>query len=270
LKVLIAAYQRDPAALNIADRLIKIYGFRPADEAANPSSYVLGNMTLVYLDIDDIHADGIDRRFPCDRVVFASRHKSESAEPTLTTHVSGNLGEDAAFGGSPRSLAISDPQAMRTALLELTRAATELKLADYSISLEATHHGPTELDVPSHFVEIGSTEREWRDPKAGEAAARAIHASATVREGGPSAVGFGGGHYASKHTKLTLNGDYAVGHILPKYFFDRYDPAMVKLAFKRTFGECKLAVVDWKGVRGEQRRLLLDDLEGMPVEVVRA
>lgn len=268
--MLIAAYQRDPAALNTADKLIKIYGFRPADEAESPPTYVLGNMTLVHLDIDDIHADRIDRRFPCDHVIFASRHKSESAEPTLTTHVSGNLGEDAAFGGSPRSLAISDPQAMRTALLELTRAATELKLDGYSISLEATHHGPTELEVPSHFVEIGSTEREWRDPKAGEAAARAIYASANAKERCQSAVGFGGGHYASKHTRLTLAGDYAVGHILPKYFFDHYDPAMVKLAFKRTFGDCRLAIVDWKGMRGEQRRRLLEDLEKMPVEVVRA
>lgn len=270
MTVLIAVYQGDQAALNIADKLIKYHSFKEVDETVSGMRcYANGEMRLLYLDTDDIYADELDRRFPCDAIIFGSRHKSNSQQPTLTTHVSGNLNSEALLGGSPKRLALSHPQMMRSALTELMRSARDLKLDKYSVSLEATHHGPTELGVPSFFVEIGSTEQEWSDPLAGEAAARAIFSAATNLGEGELAVGFGGGHYSTKHTQITLNGKYCVGHILPKYFFSNYDPDMVKLAFERTIGKCGLAVVDWKGISGAHRQQLLEDLERLQVDVVR-
>ncbi len=158
---------------------------------------------------------------------------------------------------------------LRLALVGMDRAARNLGLGNYSVSMEATHHGPTELRVPSIFVEIGSTEQEWVNPTAGEAAAQAISLAVTGVENGVPAVGFGGGHYSMKHTKTTLEGRYCVGHILPRYFFDDYDTETVRLAFQRTLGDCRVAVVDWKGLRGGERSRLLEDLNKLEITVIR-
>ena len=72
-----------------------------------------------------------------------------------------------------------------------------------------------------------------------------------------------------KHTEVNMGGEFAVGHILPKYFFDTFDPSMVRLAFERTVGRCTTAVIDWKGVRGPVRKELVAFLESQGKRVVR-
>jgi len=41
------------------------------------------------------------------------------------------------------------------------------------------------------------------------------------------------------------------------------------MAFNRSKGECRTAVIDWKGVRGPERTKLLQTLSEMKIEVVR-
>jgi D-aminoacyl-tRNA deacylase len=149
----------------------------------------------------------------------------------------------------------------------LSESREELGLP-YLVTLEATHHGPTELRVPSMFVEIGSSAKQWEDPAAGKAVAHAIWTAATRSSDGIPAVGFGGGHYSWKHTEAVVKGEYALGHILSKYFFQNYDPAVVDLAFRRTVGDCSHAVIDKKGMRGAERNALIDDLERSGRQVV--
>lgn len=270
MSVLIAAYKADPAAVNIADKLVAKYSFIETGEtSAGRPMYRKDELLLAYLEIDDIFADNIDRRFHVGKVVFASRHRSESGESTLTTHVSGNLTSDARFGGSPNRLALADPCMVKAALQELRRARDKLDLEQYRVSVEATHHGPTELQVPSVFVEIGGSEKQWRDALAAEAVADAIHACARSSVSGEPSVGFGGGHYSMKHTEVSMGDKFAVGHILPKYFFDTFDTTMIRLAFERTAGRCSTAVIDWKGVRGSVRKRLVNFLESQGKQVVR-
>ena len=54
---------------------------------------------------------------------------------------------------------------MKSILMEMKRLA-EQKGLKYDVTLEVTHHGPTELSVPSLYAEIGSTEIQWKDPEA--------------------------------------------------------------------------------------------------------
>jgi len=270
MTILIAAFKSDLAAANIADMLIKKYSFDETGESsAGKPVYRKNELRLVYLEVDDIYADNLDQSFETDTIIFASRHKSESGEPTLTTHISGNLTSEARFGGKPKRLALAHANLMKAALIALKSAKERLGLARYLVSVEATHHGPTELRVPSIFVEIGSSEMQWRDEKAAEAVADAIYSSATKPASGKPAVGFGGGHYSPKHTQVNLAEEYAVGHILPKYYFDSFDPSMVQLAFDRTVGVCKTAIIDWKGVRGPERRRLVEFLDDRDITVVR-
>ena len=68
---------------------------------------------------------------------------------------------------------------------------------------------------------------------------------------------------------LARKDGYAFGHILSKYFFEEYDEKIVRMAFDRTIGECRTAVIDWKGVRGAERSKLMDTLKRMDIEIVR-
>ncbi len=153
-----------------------------------------------------IHADKVDAGLDADLLIFLSRHASVNPVPVLTVHVTGNLRE-AELGGSPRSLPPAAPAMMQAVLREIFVN----RPAGYRVSYEVTHHGPTDLETPSFFVEIGSTEKEWGDEEAGRAIARGI-LGATPTDAIPL-VGFGGNHYAARQTEIALSSRGAFGHI---------------------------------------------------------
>lgn len=248
------ASKRDPAARNIAARLLEFYDFRKSKE--NPELHLRGDIALIQV------PGGMTglRELPLDaeEVIVASRHESKTGKPTLTTHVSGEPSE--------RELAIAAPSTVKAALMALFKARDELGLP-YDVSLEATHHGPTGLGVPVTFVEIGSSTEQWRDPKAGEAVARAIMAAAESPTGGPNAVGFGGAHYARRHTEAARKTKICMGHIFPKYL--RLDEELARAALERTRGGAEIFALDWKGLRSEQRAKLREIGKKLGVRVVR-
>ena len=265
MTVLIIASKRDPAAQNIAQQLTHLKNFQ---ETPTKDLFHAGEVFLKRVETDGIYTDKLDVDFLPEAVIFASRHRSESNEPALTAHWTGNTTGRADFGGKPKSLSPTDPRRLRTALLALDAARETMKL-NYAVTLEATHHGPTELGIPTLFVEIGSTEKEWNDLGAGAAASEAIWKAATDPASGKAAVGFGGGHYSNKHCNALRQDGFAFSHIFSKYFFEDYDRALVRMAFDKTLGECRTAIIDWKGMRGSERSVLLDDLKQMNVEIVR-
>ena len=265
MTVLIIASKRDPAAQNIAQQLTHLKNFQQTD---TKDLFRAGEVFLKHVETDGIYTDKLDVDFLPEAVIFASRHRSESNEPALTTHWTGNTTGRADFGGKPKSLSPTDPRRLRTALLTLDAARETMKL-NYAVTLEATHHGPTELGIPTLFIEIGSTEKEWSDPQAGAAASEAIWKAATDPANGKSAVGFGGGHYCNKQCIALRQDGYSLSHIFSKYFFEDYDRELVRMAFDQTLGGCRTAIIDWKGIRGSQRTALLDDLKQMNVEIVR-
>lgn len=267
MPVLIVASKRDIAAQNIAHEITRTGNFEPVPGEDN-ALLRSGNLFLKHVDTDSIYTDNLGVSFSVECVIFASRHRSESGEPTLTTHWTGNCTNQAEYGGKPKSLSPTDPARIRAALLALDEAKAKHAL-NYSVSLEATHHGPTELGVPTLFMEIGSTEHEWNDVKAAAAVAEAILTTASVPLPGIPAIGFGGGHYCNKQSLAMRKDGYAFGHILSKYFFEEYDPDIVQVAFDRTLGGCRTAVIDWKGIRGSERSKLLNTLREIGVNIVR-
>jgi D-aminoacyl-tRNA deacylase len=264
MPALIIASKRDVAAENIAKHLIRANDFEPVSENLFRSNDIF----LKHVESESVYTDepGVD--FEPSIVIFASRHRSESGEPTLTVHWTGNTTSQAELGGIPKSLAFTDPPRLRAALLRLDEAREARKL-NYAVTLEATHHGPTELGVPTLFIEIGSTEKQWQDTEAAAAASHAIWTAAASPSPGKMAVGFGGGHYCDKYCLAIRKDGYAFSHIFSKYFFGDYDERMVRMAYERTRGECRSAVIDWKGIRGPDRARLLETLKSMNVEVVR-
>lgn len=260
MTVLVVASERDQAALNIVSWLVREYGFDKSAEYGDPRIMQKDDVMLAKVEEESIYADAVDSIGNPSVVIFASKHTSEKGQPCLTVHCTGNVLNEAPYGGKPRSLALAEPNRMRAALLSLSESREELGLP-YLVSLEATHHGPTELRAPCMFAEIGSSLNEWKDPSAGKAVARAIWTAATSPSKGTLAVGFGGGHYSWKHTEAVVKGEFALGHILSKYFFENYDPSLVELAFRKTMGDCAHGIIDKKGIPGPQRRLLTEFLE---------
>jgi D-aminoacyl-tRNA deacylase len=138
----------------------------------------------------------------------------------------------------------------------------------YEVNMESTHHGPTDLKTPIVYAEIGSSENQWNDKNAGDIASKAILEA--IREFIyqeddskyiPVAVGFGGGHYASRQTELILDAEVTFGHNFPDYQLSFVDKDMMLQAFKKSGAD--FAYFDRKSMSAKERdRLssLIDEL----------
>ncbi len=224
-KLIVLWDKSDPASVNIAEKLTE--GATKTDEEElefhrvefwerDGIKFAMA-ASLGELIEEDEAAEFADHGF--DVVIFASRHESRSREPTLTVHAPGNPTPEAKFGGDPMSVCTADPPGMKEALLTLKKTVDEGEVEGYSVSYEATHHGPSDPGIPCFFIEIGSDEERWKDDDAGRACAEAILAAAEP-DRYEHAVGYGGGHYAPKHTDVALTTDIAYGHIVPDYAID--------------------------------------------------
>ena len=195
-------------------------------------------------------------------VIVASTHKSEAGVPMLNAHFTGNFGEDVSHGGSARTLSIAPALYQRTAVLEYEKLKTEdPRLKTYAVGIEATHHGPTS-DLPILFVEVGSSEKEWGDLVACEAAAKVILklVSETPKKA-PVVVGFGGGHYCPQFTKKLFDEGYAFGHICPKYAAEGLIEEVILQLINKTIPKPEKVFVEWKGLKKEPKDNIISVLE---------
>lgn len=267
----IIASKTDPASVNIAQNLIKHHKFTRTDQGqSGPETYQAHDITMMILEKEGIYIQPQDLKLKPSSIIFASKHRSSTNTPALTVHATGNLTREASFGGSPEQLSLVEPFRIRQALTVLKQEAQRGGLK-VETTMEATHHGPTSFNAPVCFVEIGSTPAEWSDPVLGRIAADAIMAAAGESHvTRTNAVGFGGTHYSNKLTEMCTETDYQIGHVVPRHAFDaQVSERMLQETFQRTVGVCKTALVDWKGLRGGQRSLLLGQLSAWDIEVVR-
>jgi D-aminoacyl-tRNA deacylase len=263
---LIVTSQKDIAGSNIYDKLASDFGFEKDREFEGKPIYKKDDVWLIATERGQVEAEHLDEFFDVEYYVFASRHRSESGERTLTVHVTGNLTDKAEVGGRPGELAFSNSDAMKVALLELEKGRKEKNL-DYKVSMEATHHGPTSLKKPLLFVEVGSTEVEWQDENAVEVVARAVLKAAENEEEFTKAIGIGGNHYAPVHTKAVLLSDISIGHIVPTYAINDMEPDTFSKAVEKTGAE--FGFLDWKGMRKEHRDKMKDFASKCGLELKR-
>ena len=199
-----------------------------------------------------------------DCYIFASTHRSESGSQSFSVHTPGNWG-NADLGGKPRTLNFAHPFALAAAARKMAKLSAET--LGWKFSLEVDHHGPS-LETPVLFVEIGSGENEWTLPAAGRIAAEGVLAAVRERNSGEAAfVGFGGGHYAPKFTPMVLDGKCALGHIISGYALERdgVDEERIAQVMEKNAGKIECALVDWKGIKGEKRKELIETLDRMKI-----
>lgn len=271
LRVLVTSKQ-DVASQTIRRILIEEHGLsETADSFEDSPVYRLDESTiLVTTQQDLIHCSHLEDTFSPDAFIFCSRHRSESGKPALLVHSTGNYGDDADFGGRPRELSVSAPPLVAAALRRLYSERNKRGLHDFDVSLEVTHHGPTNLSTPLVFIELGSDEEHWRNEEGARAVAAAIvEASSTPLEGEAS-IGFGGTHYASKFNKLVLEKGLMLGHMAPKYAIDDLTSNVIEQMISKSACQITRAIIDWKGTNADNKSHLFPLLEDAGIELVRA
>ena len=246
--MLILASETDAAARNIRDHLLTVWDHNEAGEYPrngdrngrpvfrSPSGKVLLATILgPALELDNPHLSLYPEGPVLDVILYLSRHQSVSGNKTLTVHPIGNF-SDARFGGRERTIVPTAPHLMTHALRLLSAMVPE----GYECTFEATHHGPYN-DVPTFFIEIGSTLEEWSDPEAVNAISRTVRQLIHDYEHdhihkGKVCVGLGGGHYSPRHTRFALKEGLDFGHILPSYARKSLDTALAEQIIGKTPG----------------------------------
>jgi len=258
MKFVIIASKKDKAGMNI---------FRFIHENYPSLSHYL-------IDDESIYADNIDklnhlRKY--DFIIFATKHQSKEKRKTLSIHAPGNW-RKAEFGGREGKVCRTSAFFLKHLFKILNKEAEKARL-NYELTLEVTHHGPY-LEKPCCFIEIGSSEEEWKDKEAGKVIADTIKEAITTfnekfsQEKYKTAIGIGGPHYCPNFNKIQLNSDLAISHIIPQYVFPITEE-MIKQAIEKTKEPISLALLDWKGLKGKERQETIKILESLELQYKR-
>ncbi len=269
---LIVTSAEDVASMNIRSRLLEMADWKESGEFEGSAVLTHGNYQMILIKDIHLHREYLDRDVEnvlgkrYDTFVFASRHRSESGLRTLTVHALGNYG-NADFGGQPGKLVLTNPRLGTQALLLLRRYGDGL---GFGISFEASHHGPY-LETPTFFIEIGSGPDAWPEPEPAKAIARAILdlEKEDITGDDSIGIGFGGGHYAPRHTDVAERMKISMGHIVPDHAIGRVDGPMLDQIIEKTPG-VSVAYFHKKAVRNPRKAELVAMLEERGVRAVRS
>jgi D-aminoacyl-tRNA deacylase len=223
------------------------------------------NFDLVIIPTPAISADWLEEKYSYDGFVFLSKHAAESGVLALTCHSTGNF-SDAKFGGKSRQVAIPHPNLQKSYLQRLWQKRNDF--SEFQLTIEATHHGPTSLNKPAIFIEIGTTEKQWHDVSLCNSIAKiVVDVVNEDHKSNPVAICFGGTHYPDKFTNELIHGKFALGTVVPKHALDFLDKELFSHILERN-KMAEAALLDWGGL-GPNKQKVLDLLETTNLEVVR-
>ena len=247
----------DPAGQTMLE-LLKERGFK---ETGEPNVYSLGDKLLFAVEPLIVpeeryktpaepnpyptYYDALAEEHDLEYIVVASRHWAESGKPSLTVHPTGNFGK-AMYGGHHYELQATAPNPMRDVYLRLQ----ENPPAKFQVSLEATHHSPTQFRVPMFFAEVGSREAQWRNVEVCGYLVDCILGGMDDGGEAPVALGFGGGHYCP--TFSVKMSEYAFGHMAAKYSIPLLTEELVTQMLDKSPG-AEAAMLNG-GLKGHERK----------------
>ncbi len=256
---LLVAYRSDPAGYNMASYIAQDM------EKHDNVIYKGKRFDLAIIPTPAISADWLEEKYRYDGYVFLSKHASESGTLALTCHSTGNFSE-AHFGGHTRQVAIPHPHLQKSYMKHLWRNKQDF--TNFEIIIEATHHGPTTLSKPTLFIEIGTTQKEWNDKKLCERIATiVVEEFNNEPEKHKVAICFGGTHYPEKFNKELIEGEFALGTVIPKHALDNLDEAFFSHILDRN-EEAKYALLDWRGL-GKNKQKIVKLIQNTDLEMVK-
>ena len=124
------------------------------------------------------------------------------------------------------------------------------------------------MNKPSIFIEIGTTEKQWNDKSlCTKIAKNVVDVMKNDLVSYPVAICFGGTHYPDRFTKQLLEGNYALGTVMPKHALDFLDEELFSHILERN-SMAKAALLDWGGL-GQNKQKVVNLLEKTDLDVVR-
>jgi len=258
----------------IREALLERADWRAHGDARRADAFELRTFDELHLELERVAAAFDDP----DLLVFASKHAGETG-PLLTAHFTGNFGP-ADHGGATGELAAAAPDAQKRVVAALESHAPPA----YDVGIECTHHGPSEVGVPSMFVELGSSASEWTDPEGAAAIAESILELGSASAGHErTVVSFGDDHYAPRPARVLTETDWRVGHIGSDWALDAMgspasNPGVLRAAFERSGASRALVAGDRPELRetiaGLGYRVVsetfLQETTGVPLSLVAA
>jgi len=258
-KYLVVASKKDKAGMNICTHLAQFKQNPVLSSWAQKPSFDFYFVEEEIIFTENINLEKINQY---DFIIFASKHKSEKKEKTLSVHSPGNF-RKADYGGIPGKVCPSSALFSKALYEKLNEQVAKFNVEDYKATLECTHHGPL-IEKPCVFIEIGSTEIEWTNRRMGFIIAKTIQE--TIEEFKENkyreiAVGIGGPHYCPSFNNLQLKTNVAISHVISEYNMP-ITQEMILEAIKKTLEEVDFVLLDWKGLgKSEQRQQVVDILE---------
>lgn len=219
---------------------------------------------LLIIPTPAVSADWLGDEYDYDSFVFLSRHAAESGVLALTCHSTGNFAE-AMLGGNDGQVAIPYPALQKRYLQELFAARDQFP--EFDITIEATHHGPSALDKPCLFIEIGTTPEQWNDRQLCASVAGVVDRVMGTSEPVPYAICFGGTHYSQKFNSQVLHGRLGLGTVMPKHALQYLDRDLFNHVLQRNTG-ATVILLDWAGL-GQYKQRVMDLAEGTDLEIIK-
>jgi len=258
---------KDPAGITIKESLMRLYEFEKTKDIFDKSPvYKFQNIKLYTSAKESVLCENIDDKIKADIFVFATKHKSQSGIPSLSVHGIGNWGNaDREHGGKDKTLCISPANYLKEALTFLEKN----NAVKFDVVQECTHHGPF-LKKPVMFIEIGSSEKQWKNKDAADIIAKAIaHIEIVNPMMFKAAIGIGGLHTTPNFKKIMLKTDIALSHVCPKYNLQNLDEDLIISAMRSSYpGAAEMAILDWKGL-GEFKEKITGMLKKLSIPFMK-
>jgi D-aminoacyl-tRNA deacylase len=136
------------------------------------------------------------------------------------------------------------------------KAITKAGVPNYKVVIEATHHGPTSLEKPVLFVELGSSEKQWADrDAAGTMCDCVLEVLKNVEPCSKIGIAIGGTHYPTKFNKLLLESEFGLAAVASKYNLDAIDEDMMEQMIEKSAEKVTHVVLDAKGLGSHKDRI---------------
>ena len=238
---LIISSEADTASINLRDRLLEMAEWNEIGSFDNRTMWTLTKnyggfckkgTCLITIKELHIYAEKIDKIWETqfdrkiDNIVFLSRHKAASGRPSLTVHPIGNWGT-AEYGCKESKVSGAAPEWMTGLLLNIRNN----RISGYDVCFEATHHGPL-LETPTMFLEIGSSESEWKKKEPARALIKSLLKLEPAE--GINVIGIGGGHYTPRFTEAAFSHEVCFGHMVANYGISVLSPKLITEAIRRS------------------------------------
>ncbi|TFG18394.1 MAG: hypothetical protein EU531_00105 [Promethearchaeota archaeon] len=294
MEFLIITSTEDKASMNIRNNLLNsklfyfrksekiwhenpIYNFEGFIEKNNLNTPLINNQ--IYLGLTDeplifLNNLKLDQfNINPDAIIFASRHTSKTARPAILIHTTGNWSKDARFGGDPCQLSKTSALLQKAGFICLEKHLNMKNLPNFTFDMEVTHHGPTNLEIPLVYMELGSSKKEWNIKEAGEMVGNAIidtifkylsyNKDSNIKIG----LGFGGTHYAPNFNKIMRLPEIALSFICPKYYIQLLNQTLITQMIENTTEAIDYFIIDWKGTNSEDKKHLTSLLEHYEIPI---